>query len=72
MIITPSPIIIIINYNNYDDNVDDNDIVDDDDYTKSTSVADGQWQDLRPAPATQFQEDQQVFCILYFYLYLLF
>ena len=40
-----------------DENSDDNDIVDDDHDTKSTSVADGQWQDLRPAQATQFQED---------------
>ena len=44
-------------YNYGDDNGDDNDIVDDDHCTKSTSVADGQWQDLRPAPATQSQED---------------
>ena len=77
-----------VDYNNYDDNGDDDDIVDDDNgddnyivdddssddsyivddhCTKSTSVADGQWQDLRPAPAAQFQEGQQVFCILYLY-----
>ena len=55
------------NYIVDDDSSDDSYIFNDDHCTKSTSVADGQWQDLRPAPAAQFQEGQQVFCILYLY-----